>query len=64
MNDDNAARNAIEGLNDKEHAGRKLIVNEARPREDGGGGGRGREVLRNGRGKAASGRRLYAHAYS
>jgi RNA recognition motif-containing protein len=43
MNDDNAARSAIEGLNDKEHAGRKLIVNEAKPREDGGGGGgRGR----------------------
>jgi RNA recognition motif-containing protein len=44
MSDDNAARAAIQGLNDKEHDGRRLAVNEARPREDrgpGGGGGRG-----------------------
>jgi RNA recognition motif-containing protein len=35
---------AIQGLHDKEMGGRKLVVNEARPREDrgGGGGGRGR----------------------
>jgi RNA recognition motif-containing protein len=37
---------AIQALHDKEHDGRKLTVNEARPREDrgprgGGGGGRG-----------------------
>ena len=46
MSDDNAARAAIQGLNDKEHDGRRLAVNEARPREDrgpgGGGGGGGR----------------------
>jgi cold-inducible RNA-binding protein len=50
MSDDNAARAAIQGLNEKEHDGRKLTVNEARPREErsggggggGGGGGRGR----------------------
>lgn len=41
---------AIDGLNDREHDGRRLTVNEAKPREDrgggggygGGGGGRGR----------------------
>ncbi|HEX4142327.1 MAG TPA: RNA-binding protein [Pirellulales bacterium] len=46
MSDDNAARAAIQGLNEKEHDGRRLTVNEARPREErsggGGGGGRGR----------------------
>jgi RNA recognition motif-containing protein len=47
MSDDNAARAAITALNEKEHDGRRLTVNEARPREErsgggGGGGGRGR----------------------
>ena len=55
MDDDNAAREAIKGLNDTEHDGRPLTVNEAKPREErsggggrsggyggGGGGGRGR----------------------
>jgi RNA recognition motif-containing protein len=52
MADDNAAREAIKGLHEKEHDGRPLTVNEARPKEDrggsrgggggGGGGGRGR----------------------
>lgn len=42
MADDNAAQAAINALNEKEHDGRPLTVNEARPREDrGGGGGRG-----------------------
>jgi RNA recognition motif-containing protein len=43
MADDGAANAAIEGLNDKEHNGRRLAVNEARPREERphGGGGRG-----------------------
>lgn len=41
MNDDNAARAAIAALNDKEHDGRRLAVNEARPREERSGGGRG-----------------------
>jgi hypothetical protein len=47
MSDDNAARAAIQALNDKEHDGRRLAVNEAKPREErsggggGGGGGRG-----------------------
>jgi RNA recognition motif-containing protein len=46
MNSDQEAQAAIEGLNMKEHDGRTLTVNEARPREErggrgGGGGGRG-----------------------
>lgn len=41
MTDDNSAQEAIRGLNDKEHGGRKLTVNEARPREERGGGGGG-----------------------
>jgi RNA recognition motif-containing protein len=45
MADDNSARAAIEALNEKDHNGRPLAVNEARPREErprgGGGGGRG-----------------------
>ena len=42
MVDANQARAAIEGLNLKEVDGRSLTVNEARPREErGGGGGRG-----------------------
>ena len=39
MSDDNAARQAIAALNEKEHDGRNLTVNEARPREERGGGG-------------------------
>jgi RNA recognition motif-containing protein len=34
MDDDNAARQAIQGLHEKDHEGRPLTVNEARPRED------------------------------
>lgn len=36
------ARAAIEGLNDKDLNGRPMGVNEARPREERGGGGRNR----------------------
>ena len=39
MGDDNAAQQAISGLHGKEHEGRPLTVNEAKPREDRGGGG-------------------------
>jgi len=43
MDTDAEAQAAIDGLNDREHDGRRLTVNEAKPREDrGGGGGRGR----------------------
>lgn len=38
MSDDNAAREATEGLNGREHDGRQLTVNEARPKESRGGG--------------------------
>lgn len=42
MEDDNAAREAIDGLNEREQDGRRLTVNEARPRESRGGSGGGR----------------------
>ena len=41
MNSDQEALAAIEGINGKEHDGRTLTVNEARPREERGGGGGG-----------------------
>ena len=42
MGSDAEAQAAINGLNETEHDGRPLTVNEARPRENrGGGGGRG-----------------------
>ncbi len=44
MGSDSEAQAAIQGLNEQDHQGRPLAVNEARPREDrggGGGGGRG-----------------------
>lgn len=41
MGDENAAREAIKGMHDKEQDGRPLTVNEARPREERGGGGGG-----------------------
>ncbi len=45
MNDDEAAKKAIAGLNETELEGRAITVNEARPMEQrdnrGGGGGRG-----------------------
>jgi len=45
MADSAEAKEAIEGVNDCDIAGRQVTVNEARPRSDrprGGGGGRGR----------------------
>jgi cold-inducible RNA-binding protein len=41
MGDDNSALEAISGLNDREQEGRRLTVNEARPKEERSGGGRG-----------------------
>ena len=38
MPDDNAALEAIQGLNGKDYDGRPLTVNEARPREERSGG--------------------------
>ncbi len=55
MASDAEAEAAIAGLNEKDHEGRPLTVNEARPREDrrgGGGGGYG-----GGRGGGGGGRR-------
>ncbi len=39
MADDTAGRNAINELNGFDFMGKNLVVNEARPREEGGGGG-------------------------
>ena len=42
MSSDQEAQAAIQGLNGQDHGGRPLTVNEAKPREErGGGGGRG-----------------------
>jgi RNA recognition motif-containing protein len=41
MGTDQEAQAAIQGLHDKDHDGRPLTVNEARPREERGGGGGG-----------------------
>ncbi|MGD9723671.1 MAG: RNA recognition motif domain-containing protein [Pirellulales bacterium] len=41
MSSDSEAQAAIQGLNEQQHQGRPLAVNEARPREDRGGGGGG-----------------------
>jgi RNA recognition motif-containing protein len=41
MGTDAEAQAAINGLHNQQHNGRPLMVNEARPREEGGGGGYG-----------------------
>src|SRR5438309_859107 len=41
MSSDAEAQAAIQGLNGHDHDGRPLTVNEARPREERGGGGHG-----------------------
>ena len=41
MSNSEEATAAIEQFNGEEYDGRNLVVNEARPREEGGGGGRG-----------------------
>jgi RNA recognition motif-containing protein len=59
MQDDNAALAAIDALNEREHDGRALKVNEARPREErgsGGGYGGGRGGGGGGRGGGGGGR--------
>jgi len=50
MADDGAAQRAIDELNGRELDGRALTVNEARPREERGGGGGGRGGRGGGRG--------------
>ena len=56
MATDAEAEAAISGLNETEHDGRPITVNEAKPREDrGGGGGRGRGGYGGGRGGGGGG---------
>src|SRR5437868_12614705 len=55
MDTEAQARAAIEGLNEREHDGRRLTVNEAKPREDRGGGGGGRSGGYGGGGGGRSG---------
>lgn len=42
MGSDEDAQNAVSTLNDYQYGGRKLTVNEARPKPQGAGGGNGR----------------------
>ena len=58
MSNDAEAQAAIAGLNETEHDGRALTVNEAKPRENrggGGGGGGGRGGYGGGRGGGGGG---------
>jgi cold-inducible RNA-binding protein len=56
MSSDQEAQAAIQGLNEQDNQGRPLAVNEARPREDrGGGGGGGGGGGRGGRGGGGGG---------
>ena len=55
MASEDAANNAIAQFNGAEYDGRNLVVNEARPREDGGGGGRGGRGGGNGGGRGGYG---------
>jgi RNA recognition motif-containing protein len=58
MNDDAQATAAIDGLNGTQVDGRRLTVNEARPRTTSGAGGRGgREFRSSGRGNGGGDRR-------
>ncbi len=60
MADDTEAQNAIATLNGQEYDGRRLTVNEARPREEGGGrGGFGGGGGRGGYGGGGGGRGGY-----
>jgi RNA recognition motif-containing protein len=57
MDDDNEALAAIESLDGQDHGGRRLTVNEARPRTPGGGGGGGGGGYRGGGGGGGGGYR-------
>ena len=57
MTGDSEAQNAIQSLNGKQMGGRAIVVNEARPKlERGGGGGGGRGGFGGGRGGFRGGR--------
>jgi cold-inducible RNA-binding protein len=55
MDTEAQAQAAIQALNDQEHDGRRLTVNEAKPREDRGGGGRSGGGYGGGRGGGGGG---------
>lgn len=55
MENDSEAQAAIDGLNQQDFGGRPLTVNEARPREDRGGGGGGGRGGRGGYGGGGGG---------
>lgn len=59
MSSDTEAQAAVQGLHEQDHQGRPLTVNEARPREDRGGGGGGGGGGRGGRGGGGGGRGRY-----
>jgi RNA recognition motif-containing protein len=59
MSSDAEAQAAIQALNGQQVEGRALTVNEARPREDRGGGGGGRGGYGGGRGGGGGGRGGY-----
>jgi RNA recognition motif-containing protein len=61
MENDSEAQKAIDALNGADYSGRPLTVNEAKPREDrgGGGGGRGGYGGGGGRGPGGGGRGGY-----
>ncbi len=55
INSDEEAERAIQALNGHDFMGRNLVVNEARPPREGGGGGRGRGGFGGGRGGGGGG---------
>ena len=57
MEDGEGAQNAVAQMNGRDLNGRNLVVNEARPREQGGGGGGGRGGYGGGRGGYGGGSR-------
>src|SRR5436305_2984284 len=59
MGTDQEAQAAIQGLGGKDHDGRALTVNEAKPREDRGGGSGGRGGYGGGGGGYGGGGRRY-----
>ena len=56
INNDEEAARVIQSLNGQDFMGRNVVVNEARPREGGGGGDRGRGGYGGGRGGDRGGR--------
>jgi cold-inducible RNA-binding protein len=59
INNDEEAARVIQALNGQDFMGRNVVVNEAKPREGGGGGGRGREGGRGGDRGGGGGRGRY-----